>query len=192
MKPKCHQTPSAAVFTDVLVLSLSLSPAASIGNEIAFILWFGIQPGCFSCSRLATVPWRRYSEFMKASLCKWNALGPQGANHNMGDIVEEDLSRTQIQPPGWPHPSDIQSLVFRWSRNIMTAVRPTHFTFPRGSREGVSGVNKKKARGDRNGGKVNEGGMWEALADYCREHDGTWTSRADRFALFCTLQGRRY
>lgn len=55
----------------------------------------------------------------------------------------------------------------------MTAVRPARFPFARGWREGVSGVNKRKAGGDRGRGKVNGTGMREALADYCREHDGT-------------------
>lgn len=62
---------------------------------------------------------------------------------------------------------------FQVKQKYYDSVRPTHFTFSHGSREGVSGVNKRKARGDRNRAKVNETGMREALADYRREHDGT-------------------
>lgn len=39
---------------------------------------------------------------MVAALQRVNESKPEemGASRNMGDIVEEDLSKTQIQPPG--------------------------------------------------------------------------------------------
>lgn len=53
----------------------------------------------------------------------------------------------------------------------------------------MSGVNKRKARGDRGRGKVNETGMREALADYCvMGHEAA--GQSSLFALVYTLQGR--